>query len=344
MRASVGSAWSHSYFRQTPVTSLRIMEAKAAARGKRLLRSSMPFTPVEVSLQEGGPDRPYHWFLNQPLTLTTHPWRQASESYVIPQEWIPFETDLASVPRFLTWLVPRYGRYTKASLIHDYLCSTADPKVGSPTDRFKADEVFREAMRELKVGWVRRWMMWGAVTWATIVPAVIRKGRWIPTFGGLIFVLWLLTRRVWHAPPWSVFRWDAPRDLLRYALFDTRLEWWWALIRTVLVVVPSVLSICFILNPSVRMCGKMLKTGLLTFVAAPFLLVGFLTQVALICFWLIEMLCQPSLAIDAFRRRQVESKTVAAGQGVIDVLMLREAVQINTSVSPKTRRIAKALS
>src|SRR4051794_29917086 len=34
-----------------------------------------------------------------------------------------FTTDFASVPQALTWLVPRYGRYTKAAILHDFLWS-----------------------------------------------------------------------------------------------------------------------------------------------------------------------------------------------------------------------------
>ncbi|RSM34604.1 DUF1353 domain-containing protein [Amycolatopsis balhimycina DSM 5908] len=31
-------------------------------------------------------------------------------------------SDFASVPRFLVWLIPRYGRYTKSAVLHDHLC------------------------------------------------------------------------------------------------------------------------------------------------------------------------------------------------------------------------------
>ena len=30
-------------------------------------------------------------------------------------------TDFASVPRVFVWFLPRYGRYTKAAILHDYL-------------------------------------------------------------------------------------------------------------------------------------------------------------------------------------------------------------------------------
>jgi Protein of unknown function (DUF1353) len=36
-----------------------------------------------------------------------------------------FTTDFASVPRVFVWFLPRYGRYTKAAILHDYLCDEA---------------------------------------------------------------------------------------------------------------------------------------------------------------------------------------------------------------------------
>ena len=72
-----------------------------------------------------------------------------------------FRTDFASVPRVVTWLIPRYGRYTKAAILHDYLC---DVEVRRETiTRADADGVFRRALRELGVAFLRRWLMWAAV-------------------------------------------------------------------------------------------------------------------------------------------------------------------------------------
>jgi hypothetical protein len=35
------------------------------------------------------------------------------------------ETDFASVPSPFVWFIPRYGRYTKAAILHDGLCRLA---------------------------------------------------------------------------------------------------------------------------------------------------------------------------------------------------------------------------
>jgi Protein of unknown function (DUF1353) len=71
-----------------------------------------------------------------------------------------FVTDFASAPGLFTWLVPRYGRFTKAAILHDFLCDEA--KEGRFI-RSQADRIFRRVMRELGVGFIRRWVMWAAV-------------------------------------------------------------------------------------------------------------------------------------------------------------------------------------
>jgi hypothetical protein len=70
-------------------------------------------------------------------------------------------SDLASVPKFLTWLVPRYGRHTLAALLHDHLQSQA---IKNPVSSAEADEVFRDAMADTGVPLLLRWLMWTAVS------------------------------------------------------------------------------------------------------------------------------------------------------------------------------------
>lgn len=82
--------------------------------------------------------------------------------YLVPPPDGQFRTDLASVPQLLTWLVPKSGRHLPAALIHDALVD--DPTI----DRFRADRIFRDAMGDLDVGLVRRWLMWTAVSVKTI--------------------------------------------------------------------------------------------------------------------------------------------------------------------------------
>jgi hypothetical protein len=69
-------------------------------------------------------------------------------------------TDFASVPRVIVWLIPTYGRYTKAAILHDHLCNLA--KAGKFVRR-DADGLFRQAMRTEGVAFLRRWVMWAGV-------------------------------------------------------------------------------------------------------------------------------------------------------------------------------------
>ena len=77
-----------------------------------------------------------------------------TDRFTVP---VGFRTDFASVPRVLTWLLPRYGLFTRAAILHDFLVRSG--AIG----RADADGLFRRAMRELGVSFVRRWMMWAAV-------------------------------------------------------------------------------------------------------------------------------------------------------------------------------------
>jgi hypothetical protein len=85
-------------------------------------------------------------------------------------------TDFASVPRVFAWFLPRYGRYTKAAVLHDYLWNVAVPE--GRLNRLDADGIFRQAMRELGVPFLRRWIMWAAVRWGALAKPDGRTG-WI---------------------------------------------------------------------------------------------------------------------------------------------------------------------
>jgi hypothetical protein len=108
------------------------------------------------------------WTILRPLT-----YHAKLEDFEVPAEG---RTDFASVPRAFVWFLPRYGRYTKAAILHDYLWGVAVP-VGRLT-RLDADGIFRTAMRELGVPFLRRWIMWAAVRWGALTKADGRQGWW----------------------------------------------------------------------------------------------------------------------------------------------------------------------
>lgn len=74
------------------------------------------------------------------------------------------ETDLASVPPFMWWLIASYGNHTRAALLHDALY--VEGKAVPPVSRANADRLFLAALREpgQKRGVFRHWLMWAAVS------------------------------------------------------------------------------------------------------------------------------------------------------------------------------------
>ena len=89
---------------------------------------------------------------------------------------VPVEqgTDFASVPLPFTWFLPRYGAYTKAAILHDFLWRERAAK--GTMKWVEADGIFRRAMRELGVPFLRRWIMWSAVRWAALFKPGGRTG------------------------------------------------------------------------------------------------------------------------------------------------------------------------
>jgi Protein of unknown function (DUF1353) len=76
------------------------------------------------------------------------------------------DTDLASIPQFLSWFVSPYGTHTLAALLHDHLCRNG-ARLQPPVPRHHADKVFLDALGGLDVPYLRSHIMWAAVTFAT---------------------------------------------------------------------------------------------------------------------------------------------------------------------------------
>jgi Protein of unknown function (DUF1353) len=111
---------------------------------------------------------------------------QPVDGYTVPAG---DRTDLASVPAALTWLVARYGRHSLPALLHDNLVK---PDM-DPAHREQADTTFREAMKEMRVPFVRRWLMWGAVSVATAFKRGILwkvlAGAWIAFYAAAVIAI-----------------------------------------------------------------------------------------------------------------------------------------------------------
>jgi hypothetical protein len=100
-------------------------------------------------------------------------YRGRRDTFVVPAG---FPTDFASVPRVVVWLFPRFGRYTLAAVLHDWL-TTEGLRTGAVSSR-DADGLFRRVMAELRVPPVRRWLMWAGVRWGALASPPRRPG-WV---------------------------------------------------------------------------------------------------------------------------------------------------------------------
>lgn len=125
----------------------------------------MPFEAGDVVVRRLDDER---WAVVEPLV-----YRGTRDRFVVPAG---FRTDFATVPRVVVWLVPRFGRYTAAAILHDWLV-TVGIESGVVTTR-EADGVFRRVMRESGVPVVRRWLMWTGVRWGAVGDPVRGAGWW----------------------------------------------------------------------------------------------------------------------------------------------------------------------
>lgn len=97
--------------------------------------------------------------LTAPLVYQGH-----TDTWTIP---VGFRTDLASVPSWAQWLIPHNGPYAPAAVVHDWLYIERPPSLGTdgwvPITRKDADGVLLRIMRELKVAWWKRTLIYNAV-------------------------------------------------------------------------------------------------------------------------------------------------------------------------------------
>ena len=134
----------------------------------------MPFEPGSLTVRRVDADR---WSLVDDLVYQGR-W----ERFVVPAG---FRTDFATVPRVVTWLIPRFGAYTLAAILHDWLCGQGI-RSGVVSAR-EADGIFRRVMRESGVPVLRRWMMWAGVRWGALTDDRRRPG-WLVSAPGVLAI------------------------------------------------------------------------------------------------------------------------------------------------------------
>lgn len=125
----------------------------------------MPFISDELSVRSVDDDT---WEL-----LVALVYQGRDERFVVP---VGFRTDFASVPQAVQWLVPTTGRYTRATVLHDWLCG--EPLVSGQLSSHDVDGLLRRVLREEGVPLVRRRVMWAGVRWGALVDPQRRPGWW----------------------------------------------------------------------------------------------------------------------------------------------------------------------
>ncbi len=69
------------------------------------------------------------------------------------------DTDFASIPWYLRWLISRTGRHGKPSVLHDCLCSCGRKGLS----RKKVDQLFQEALEVVGDWKLKRTVMYGGL-------------------------------------------------------------------------------------------------------------------------------------------------------------------------------------
>jgi hypothetical protein len=88
-----------------------------------------------------------------------------------------FVTDFASVPRCFWSILPPWGKYGKAAVVHDFCYGT------ELYPRKRCDEIFLECMVVLQVARWKRWSMYAAVrgfgwlAWRKHTEASVKERR-----------------------------------------------------------------------------------------------------------------------------------------------------------------------
>lgn len=112
------------------------------------------YDPVASRLLESD-----HW-----RVLTSFSYKVADNEWVtIPAGYL---TDGASVPQLFWNVIPPWGAYGQAAVVHDILCEyliTVKDGVPNPITRQRCDQILNEAMKNLQVPTLQRWMISSAV-------------------------------------------------------------------------------------------------------------------------------------------------------------------------------------
>jgi hypothetical protein len=123
-------------------------------------------TTLKVSHVDGN-----RWELLAPLV-----YEGTSQYFVIRSG---FETDFASIPKPVRWLLDSAGQNSEAAVLHDAVWRESKRETEPRVDPWHADGLFRRALRETGAPALTRGLMWFAVRLAATVSG--RFGRLGPS-------------------------------------------------------------------------------------------------------------------------------------------------------------------
>jgi Protein of unknown function (DUF1353) len=115
-----------------------------------------------------------HWAVTQPLL-----WKGKWQLFVIRAG---FETDFASIPIMLRWLLDNAGANSEAAVLHDAVWRESKRKVDPEVDPADADGIFRSALRQTGATALTRGLMWFGVRTIAIFGGRYGKAgppRWV---------------------------------------------------------------------------------------------------------------------------------------------------------------------
>ena len=96
-----------------------------------------------------------YWYLREPLIWEA----KSGETFQVPKGFV---TDFASVPRPIWWLFPPWAKYGNAAVVHDW-CYWEKNIEKRSISRKEADAVILEGMKDSKVCWLTRQLIYRAL-------------------------------------------------------------------------------------------------------------------------------------------------------------------------------------
>ncbi len=114
-------------------------------------------TPLVVTPLDDG----INWQVDKPFEYRIGG-EMSSEVITVP---VGFITDFASIPQIFWNILPPWGTYGKAAVIHDMLYKSQGLVGKYSYTRKQCDLIFLEAMIVLNVSKFKRWLIYYAVRW-----------------------------------------------------------------------------------------------------------------------------------------------------------------------------------